>query len=121
MAEQKDYISNSHEKGDIHISGEVLSMIAGTAALEVEGVCGLAGANLGGQLLGKRSPGRGVVVVREEDVVIVNLSLCIQYGMEIPELGRKVQEAVKCALESTCGLSVGEVNIRVAEVQFGEQ
>ena len=56
MGEGKEYVSRSDELGNIHISEEVLAVIAAAAALEVEGVGGLA-ANLGtdlAELLGKR-------------------------------------------------------------------
>ena len=39
MGEGKEYVSRSDELGNIHISEEVLAVIAAAAALEVEGVC----------------------------------------------------------------------------------
>ena len=57
MGEGKEYVSRSDELGNIHISEEVLAVIAAAAALEVEGVGGLA-ANLGtdlAELLGKKT------------------------------------------------------------------
>ena len=49
MADAKEYISRPDELGNIHISEEVLAVIAAAAALEVEGVGGLS-ANLGTDL-----------------------------------------------------------------------
>lgn len=57
MSENKEYVSRSDELGNIHISEEVLAAITAAAALDVEGVSGLA-ANLGSdiaELLGKRT------------------------------------------------------------------
>ena len=62
MSEGREYVSRSDELGNIHISEEVLAVIAAAAALEVEGVGGLA-ANLGtdlAELLGKKSLSRGI-------------------------------------------------------------
>ena len=38
MSESREYYSRSEPYGDVYISEEVLEMIAGAAALEVEGV-----------------------------------------------------------------------------------
>lgn len=118
MSEGREYISRSEENGDIYISEEVLAMIAGAAALEIEGVTGLAGGNLGEQLLGKKSFARGVLIQREEDSLVLNISIMIQYGYAVPELARKVQEAVVSSVEATSGLSVRAVNIRVGGITF---
>ena len=61
MSESREYYSRSEPYGDVYISEEVLEMIAGAAALEVEGVTGLAGGTMSEQLLGRKkipSPSR---------------------------------------------------------------
>lgn len=118
MSEDREYIARAEEKGDIYISEDVLAMITGAAAMEIEGVTGLQGNNLGEQLLGKKSFTRGVIIVREEDSLVVNISITIQYGFAVPDLARKVQEAVISSLEATSGLTVRAVNIRVGGVTF---
>jgi len=118
MSEDREYIARAEEKGDIYISEDVLAMIAGAAAMEIDGVTGLQGNNLGEQLLGKKSLTRGVVIVREEDSLVVNISITIQYGFAVPDLAKKVQEAVISSLEATSGLTVRAVNIRVGGVTF---
>lgn len=118
MAENKEYISRADENGDIYISEEVLAMIAGAAATEVEGVTGLAGGNFSEQILGKRSLSRGVVVLREEEEITLNISILIRYGCAIPEVAKKVQETVRTNLQDTSGLKVAAVNVRVGGVTF---
>lgn len=118
MSESREYITRSEESGDIYISEDVLSMIAGAAALEIEGVTGLVGGNLGEQLLGKKSLTRGVLIQRDEDRLVLNISIMIQYGYAVPELARKVQEAVASSVEATSGLTVCAVNIRVGGITF---
>ncbi|MEG2000325.1 MAG: Asp23/Gls24 family envelope stress response protein [Evtepia sp.] len=124
MSENKEYISHAEEHGDIYISEDVLTMIAGAAALEIEGVTGLAGGNLGNlgdQLLGKKSMSRGVTMQRNGEVLVMNVSILIQYGYAIPEVARKVQEAVTSNLEATSGLEVSAVNVRVGGITFDKQ
>ena len=120
MSESKEYVSRSDELGNIHISEEVLAAIAAAAALEVEGVSGLA-ANLGSdiaELLGKKNLANGVRVKMEEDKVEVELSVLMGYGHTIPEMGKAVQEGVKTAIESMTGLEVASVNVNVGGITF---
>ena len=120
MSENKEYVSRSDELGNIHISEEVLAGIAAAAALEVEGVSGLA-ANLGSdiaELLGKKNLAKGVHVKMEDDKVQVDLSILMSYGSTIPEMGKAVQDAVKTAIESMSGLEVSAVNVNVAGIVF---
>lgn len=118
MSEVRDYITCTEEKGDIYISEEVLAMIAGAAAVEVEGIAGLAAGNLGEQILGRKSLARGVQIKREEEKLIVNISIMIQYGYAVAELAKKVQEAVVSSVEATSGLDVLAVNVRVGGITF---
>ena len=120
MSDNKDYVSRSDELGNIHISEEVLAGIAAAAALEVEGVNGLA-ANLGSdiaELLGKKNLSKGVSIKVEEDKAEVELSILMTYGHTIPEIGKNVQESVKNAIESMTGLEVACVNVNVGGISL---
>ena len=120
MSDNKEYVSRSDELGNSHISEEVLAGIAAAAALEVEGVNGLA-ANLGSdiaELLGKKNLSKGVVIKVAEDKAEVELSILMTYGHTIPEIGKNVQEAVKTAVESMSGLEVASVNVNVAGISL---
>ena len=120
MSENTEYVSRSDELGNIHISEEVLAAITAAAALDVEGVSGLA-ANLGSdiaELLGKKNLAKGVHVRMEDDKVEVELSGLMGYGHTIPEIGRAIQDGVKSAIESMTGLEVSVVNVSVAGITF---
>ena len=120
MSENKEYVSRSDGLGNIHISEEVLAAITAAAALDVEGVSGLA-ANLGSdiaELLGKKNLAKGVHVRMEDDKVEVELSVLMGYGHTIPEIGRAIQDGVKSPLESMTGLEVSVVNVSVAGITF---
>ena len=120
MSENKEYVSRSDELGNIHISEEVLAAITAAAALDVEGVSGLA-ANLGSdiaELLGKKNLAKGGHVRMEDDKVEVELSVLMGYGHTIPEIGRAIQDGVKSAIESMTGLEVSVVNVSVAGITF---
>ena len=121
MADAKEYVSRPDELGNIHISEEVLAVIAAAAALEVEGVGSLA-ANLGSDLAellgGKKNLAKGIHISVEEESVRVDVALLIKYGYTIPDVAREVQEAVYTAIESTSGLTVECVNVQVSGITF---
>jgi len=118
MSESREYYSRSEQYGDVHISEEVLEMIAGAAALEVEGVTGLAGGTVSEQILGRRKLSKGISILWESDQITINISIQIRYGSIIPEVARKVQEGIVSSVEATSGLKVAEVNVRVGGVTF---
>ena len=123
MGEGKEYVSRSDELGNIHISEEVLAVIAAAAALEVEGVGGLA-ANLGtdlAELLGKKTLSRGIRLEVAEENVTVDVNILVKYGHTLPEVGRAVQEAVMSSIEATSGLTVEAVNVNVGGVIFDKE
>ena len=106
--------------GEVQIADEVVAIIAGLAATEVEGVDSMAG-NITNELVGKlgmRNLSKGVKVDVTEEHVSVDLSLNLKYGYNIPEVCEKVQERVKTAIENMTGLSVLDVNIKIAGVNM---
>lgn len=105
----------------IHISEEVVKIVAGIAASEVDGVAGMSGGFVGGiaELLGRKNLSRGVKVQVGEKECALDISLVVDYGASIPSVAEKVQENVKQAVESMTGLRVVEANIHVQGVSFG--
>ena len=106
--------------GEIKIADEVVTIIAGLAATEVEGVASMAG-NITNELvskLGMKNLSKGVKVEIVDSVVSVDLTLNIEYGMNILETSKKVQEKVKAAIENMTGLEVADVNIHIASVDM---
>ena len=123
MGEGREYVSRSDELGNIHISEEVLAVIAAAAVLEVEGIGGLA-TNLGtdlAELLGKKNLSRGIHILVEEESVTVDLGILVKYGYTIPDVARAVQEAVAGSIEATSGLTVAAVNVNVGGVVFEKE
>ena len=114
-------IESDENLGEVQIADEVVAIIAGLAAMEVEGVSSMAG-NATRELiakLGMKSLSKGVKVL--EGIVTVSLALNLKYGSSIKDTTLKVQEKVKAAIENMTGLTVADVNIRVAGVDMPEE
>ena len=99
--------------GTVQIADEVVAIIAGLAATEVDGVASMAG-NITNELvskLGMKNLSKGVKVDVLDGVVCVDLALNLKYGYEIPATCKNVQEKVKTAIENMTGLEVSDVNV----------
>ncbi|MBE5921823.1 MAG: Asp23/Gls24 family envelope stress response protein [Lachnospiraceae bacterium] len=108
--------------GEVRIADDVVAVIAGLAAMEVDGVVSLPG-NITAELIGKlgmKNLSKGITVDISEDGVCVGLNLILNYGASIVKISEKVQEKVKNAIETMTGLTVNEVNVRVASVEVKE-
>jgi Uncharacterized protein conserved in bacteria len=116
MAEKKERT----ELGDIRIANEVVGIIAGLAATDVDGVAGMSGGIAGGiaELLGRKNLSKGVKVEVGEEQAAVDLFVVVEYGVRIPEIAYHIQENVKRAIETMTGLEVVEVNVHVQGVHF---
>mgnify|MGYP004578018101 CR=1 FL=1 len=122
MAEdRKTFKIKDDNLGEVKIADEVVAIIAGLAATEVEGVSSMAG-NITNELvskLGMKNLSKGIRVEVVDGVVSVDVALNIAYGYAIPDVSMKVQDKVKTAVETMTGLEVSIVNIRIASVDMG--
>ena len=116
-------IKTDENLGEVKIADEVVAIIAGLAAMEVEGVASMAGNAIRELIskLGMKSLSKGVKVDVLDGIVTVSLALNLNYGYSIKEITSKVQEKVKTAIENMTGLEVADVNIRVAGVEIPEE
>ncbi len=123
MAEdRKAYMIKDDNLGEVRIADEVVAIIAGLAATEVEGVSSMAG-NITNELvskLGMKNLSKGIKVEVSDGIVNVDVALNIAFGYAIPEVSVKVQERVKTAVENMTGLKVHSVDIRIATVDMGK-
>ena len=109
--------------GSIRIADEVVSIIAGLAATELDGIAGMSAGLVGGiaESLGRKNFAKGVKVEVGEKEAAVDLYIIVKYGVRIPDVALAAQENVKQAIETMTGLSVVEVNVHVQGVGFPEE
>lgn len=121
--ERSTYTIKEENLGEVKIADEVVAIIAGLAAMEVEGVASMSG-NATRELiskLGMKSLSKGVKVDVLEGIVTVSLKLNLKYGYSVMDICKKVQDKVKSAIENMTGLEVADVNIRIAGVDVPEE
>jgi uncharacterized alkaline shock family protein YloU len=108
------------ELGKVEISPEVIEVIAGIAASEVDGVAALRGNFATGvaEKLGRKNHGKGVKVELAEDGITVDVSVVITYGVAVPELANLIQSNIKQALQTMTAIELQAINIHVVGVQF---
>ena len=112
-------IQLENNQGEIIVADEVIAVITGLAAMEVEGVASMAG-NATRELISKigiKSLSKGVKVDVLEDVATIEATLNLKYGYNVKDVSVKVQEKVKVAVENMTGLKVADVNVRVAGIE----
>jgi len=113
-------MEGKEELGNIKIADEVVSIVTGLAATEVEGVAGMSGGIAGGiaEMLGRKNLTKGVKVEVGDNDCVVDLYVIIDYGHSIPDVSWNIQSNVKQAIEGMTGLDVIEVNVHVQGVHL---
>ena len=111
-------IEEKEANGQIQISDEVISIIAGTAAAETEGVSLPSSAPVSSVkgFFGKKNQSKGVKVTVEENTALIEIEVVVKFGINIKNACEEVQQKVKNAVETMTGLTVSEVNVHVQGV-----
>lgn len=109
---------------NLNISEDVIGIIAGLAASEVEGIAGMSLGFVDGinQILGgNKKYSKGVKITLDEKKVTIDLYVNVTYGVRIPDIAWAAQNAVKASVENMTGLEVAAVNINVQGITFDKK
>ena len=109
--------------GTITYASEVIAVIAGVAANEVEGVAGMCTASTGISDVFSRNKNitKGVKVEVGTEEVSVDLYLNVEYGTPIQTAATNVQESVRKSIETMTGLHVVRVDVHVQGLSFEKE
>ena len=111
-----------HNGGTIKYANEVIAIIAGVAATEVQGIAGMVTSGGIGDIIGRnRNITRGVKVELGSEEASVDLFITVEYGTPIHKVAAEVQENVRKAIESMTGLHVVKVDVHVQGVSFEKE
>ncbi|GIO23172.1 Asp23/Gls24 family envelope stress response protein [Oceanobacillus sp. J11TS1] len=116
-------MSEDDSLGSVQIVPEVIEVIAGIAATEVNGVKSMHGNFATGvaEKFGKKSHSKGVRVELTDEGAIIDIYVILQFGTSIPEVATKLQTAIKQNVNTMTSIQVGEVNVHVVGVQMDNQ
>ena len=117
--EKNIYTINMNDAiGEVVIGEEAVAVIAGLAAMEIEGIASLAGRETREQIskLGKKIL-KSIRIDILEGVVTVIIAVNLKYGYNIMDVSTKIQEKIKTTIENMTGLVVADVNVRVTGIE----
>ena len=109
---------SDNKLGQIQIADEVIAIIAGAAAAEVDGVIAVAGATVESiaGLFGKKNLAQGIKVFVEDGEASIEVEIAVKYGTKLRAAAEEVQTKVKNAVETMTGLLVNAVDINISAV-----
>lgn len=117
-------IEQEEKLGAVKISDDVIAICVINAALTTKGVAGLSGGltdTISRNLLGKEPLKKGIKLSKEDDVIVIDIYVIVDYGVKIPEVAWNIQKNVKKEVESMVDIPIKTINIHVQGVHFAEQ
>jgi len=123
MPENNALEMNLDGLGKIEIAPEVIEVIAGIAASEIDGVAMMRGNFATGvvERLGKKHHGKGIRVDLSDNQIKIDVYCILNFGVSIPKVAQSIQENVRQALYNMTGLETDEVNIHIVNINFETQ
>lgn len=106
------------EFGQVKISDDVVIIIAGIATSTVKGVNTTRTGVAEGisNLFSKNNYSKGIKVEVNENTVVLDIFINVEYGYKINEVAREVQMSVKKEIETMTDLQVAAVNVHVLNI-----
>jgi uncharacterized alkaline shock family protein YloU len=110
--------SLSSSLGRISISHEAVAHIVGRVAAEAYGVVGMAPRNPRERLLSRDRLRQGITVGGSaEEGVTIELSVIVEYGLNLAEVASSLRNRVSYEVERLTGLKVAEIEVRIQDVK----
>lgn len=108
--------------GTITYANEVIAIIAGAAASEVDGVAGMVnGGGIGDIISKNRNVTRGIRVELGTQETGVDVYTVVEYGRPVHKVAADIQESVRKAIENMTGLHVVKVDVHVMGISFEKE
>lgn len=113
-------VGYSNELGNVHYSEEVLAKIVGLSTMECYGVVGMVSKNATEglwELMRIENLSKGVKLKFDNDKLIVELFVMVEYGTKISEIANNIIQKVRYSVENFTGLKVSSVTVNVQAVR----
>ncbi len=123
MSENNGMVSRPEAGGSISYSQDVIAIISGLAATEIQGVAGTSGGIKSGivELLGKKDLSKGIKATINENEAVIDANIVASYGVNIQHVAEEIQKSVKRAVEGMTGLKVTAVNVNIIGIQVAQE
>ena len=109
MADNKQYINQAQESGNVMISEDVVATIVAHSAQEVEGIEGLHTRKSWG---GKNMR----IHIAEDNTLTIECNLIVKYGYSVLDVAKNAQAAVTSAVESMTGVKIAQIDMNVCRI-----
>lgn len=112
---------NQVDIGFVQIHKKVIGDIAASALSEVQGVK-LASFGIISRLfeiVGYKNFPSVTVTIDQDNQVSVNIKVSIQYGLNVPDVARQVQDVVRAAVERSVDITLKEINVNIQGIERG--
>ncbi len=109
--------------GTIQIHKNVLVDIAHSAIKEIEGVS-LAPGDVGGQvfaLFSKKETSGIRVFIDRDNQVSIEVKIKVRYGLNIPDVARQVQDAIREAVQQTADIKLNDIHVSIQRIERGQE
>ena len=124
MADNSTIVLSGNDEGDqIKIDLQVLEVILGISAQKVDGVAGMRGSLKSGlsRVFGREDRGKGVAVSVDEDgELTADVYVYLKYGVNVPAVAGKIQEALKQQLTQMTDMNLKSIDVHVVGLVFPE-
>ena len=109
-------------RGSLKISESVVYKVAKAAALEVDGVSGIADSidESRKTVLRPLQKDKGISISLNNDVAAIKIRIDVDAGVKVPEVAKKVQKNIKQYVQNTTGIAVSRVDVYISNVTFVE-
>jgi uncharacterized alkaline shock family protein YloU len=110
--------------GTIEISTGTIATIANQSINQCYGVVGMASKNLVNgiaSLLSIDGARRGIDVFMEDDKIVIDVYVIVEYGVRIRTVAESIQNTVKYHVEKSLGLPVTAVNVYIQGLRLSNK
>ncbi|MFH1655539.1 MAG: Asp23/Gls24 family envelope stress response protein [Candidatus Omnitrophota bacterium] len=105
--------------GAVRIHNNVIAAITSLAVSEVDGVVGIHKGFKDNiyNIFGRKDSAAIKIDMDKNNEINLDVAITVKYGVNIPEIARKVQESIHAAIEKSTDLSLKEINVNIQEIE----
>jgi uncharacterized alkaline shock family protein YloU len=114
---------HSPYRGTIEVAPQAIATVAGRAAMDCDGIVGIAGKHQrfgAAELLPPERYTHGIEVHLAGNHITIDLHLILEYGRSIPTIAYTIMKQVQSAVESALALPVVQVNVIIQGLRVSD-